>query len=167
MGIIVNLSDFKGSYSIATDVYTTAELEAYIEEREKQILIQLLGKVLFDLFEADLVAGIPQTARFVKIFNALFEVINDEEVDSEGMVVMVAKFIYAGFAAEQSQNNSIAGNSQSQSTINSPSTISHNTIMFRFNEAQKSYASIQYYIDENLVDYLGYNGRIQTPMSWA
>lgn len=169
MGIIINLSDFKGNYSIATDVYTSAELTEYINEREEKILIELLGKELYDLFVDDLVDGVPQSAKFVKIYNKFFEVINDENVDSQGMVVMLAKFIYAGFSSEQSQNNTIAGNSQSQSTINLPSRINYNTIMFRFNEALTSYLSIQYFIEEYFIslEYTGYDGRLKIPMSWA
>lgn len=169
MGIIINLSDFKGNYAIATDVYTSAELTEYIEEREEMILIELLGKELYDEFVNDLVGGVPQSTKFIKIYNAFFEVINDENVDSQGMVIMLAKFIYSGFAAEQSQNNTIAGNSQSQSTINSPSKINYNTIMFRFNEALTSYLSIQYFIEEYFIEqnYEGYNGRSKFPMSWA
>ena len=72
MGILIDTDDFQGKWCIAVDDYSEDHLNDYIDTFEKKLLVSLLGVELFDLFQADLVDQVPQTARFVSIFNEFF-----------------------------------------------------------------------------------------------
>jgi hypothetical protein len=69
MGILINKEDFIGKWSIAFNEYTSEELDDFIEENEKKFIVSLLGAELGQLFIDDLVAQVPQTARFISIYN--------------------------------------------------------------------------------------------------
>ncbi len=80
MGILISASDFIGENKIATDVFTDAELDAFITIYEAKLLYELMGIELYDLFIADLVGGVPQTAKYVTIYEAFVKEIDDEMI---------------------------------------------------------------------------------------
>ena len=159
--LIVSNTDFTEAYSIATDVFTSAELDAFIELNEKKLLYELFGVELADLFIADLSNGQPQTQRFIDVFALFykqFDDTNNEIFISEGIKTMLVKYIYFIYARQQSQNNAIMGNVQSQSTINNPSAMNYATLVLRYNEMIDTFNAIQQFIDENKSVYPEYKG---------
>lgn len=162
MGILINASDFKGSYAIATDVYTSAELDVFINANEKRFLVELLGVELYALFIADLSGGVPQTAKYLTIYEPFQKEINNCLFFSEGMKVMLCKYIFFLYVRQQAQNNTISGNVQSESTISVMSAISNATLVLIYNEANETYIAIQEYIESvKAVDYPTYKGIIK------
>lgn len=70
---LITASDFTGIYKISQQSFTTVELAAYINQMESAYLVELFGAELYALFIADLASGVPQSARFLAIYNAFVE----------------------------------------------------------------------------------------------
>jgi hypothetical protein len=68
--LIIKTTDFVGFQGLAQSINTTPVLQAYIDLYEKRYLMWLLGETLGNLFIADLVNGVPQTQRFIDLFNS-------------------------------------------------------------------------------------------------
>lgn len=157
----ITYADFgKGKYELHTGMYEQDKINAYIDKYERQYLIKLLGVDLFKLFEADLVAGIPQTPIYQTIYGP-FEYdysLGGCIVISEGMVEMIKGFIYFEYLKDQTNQIAVSGNvrpkgenSENVSTLNS-------MIYTRYNESIRTFKAIKTYICDNLSDYLEYNG---------
>ena len=66
-------SDFTGFYQISNGATAQNDnIEAYIASTEPKFLRDLLGNTLYELFVADLVANVPQTQRFIDIFDEFY-----------------------------------------------------------------------------------------------
>lgn len=161
MGILISSADFVGKYAISTNNFTSEELDAFISQNEKSLLVELLGCDLEALFEADLIDGVPQSAEYLAIYN---EFCYDEStcgiVQSFGMKDMLAGFIYFLYARDQAFPNTITGNKKTRSTnSDSPSAASDVMILDEAqNRAIQSHQAIQSYIRKNLSTYPSFNG---------
>ena len=168
MGILISASDFTGENKIATDVFTDAELDAFITIYEAKLLYELLGIELYDLFIADLVAGVPQTAKYVTIYEAFVKEIDDEMFMSDGMKVMLVKWVFFHYVRTQSQTNTIQGNTQAEGTINMPSAMSYTSLCIDYNKMISTFNAIQIYIESvKDADYPTFKGVYKNYMSWA
>jgi len=168
MGILITAADFTGENKIATDVYTSAELDAFITLYEAKLLYQLLGIELYDLFVADLVNKVPQTAKYLTIYNAFVKEINDEMVTSDGMKVMLVKWVFFHYVRTQPQTNTIQGNTEAMGTINQPSAMSFTTLVIDYNKMIDTFKAIQTYIESvKDADYPTFKGVCKEYMSWA
>lgn len=109
MGKFVNTSDFAtGEILISQSNDSEQNLEVYIDTQELEILQELFGKTLYDLFIADLdVNNEPQTQRFIDVFDPFYD---DSDVvagwccgssRSEGIKKMLKRFIYFQFTRDQ------------------------------------------------------------------
>tara|TARA_R100000951_G_C2653560_1_gene185287 strand:- start:7185 stop:7697 length:513 start_codon:yes stop_codon:yes gene_type:complete len=156
----ITYSDFgKGKYELHSGMYEQTKIDSYIDKYEKQYLIKLLGVELYKLFIADLVNGVPQTTKYLDLYNP-FEY--DDSTCwitiSEGMVDMVKGFIYFQYLKDQTNQVAVSGNvrplgenSENVSTLNS-------MIYTRYNESVKTFKAIQRFICDNNSNYLDYNG---------
>ena len=91
MSIVVK-TDFRGEYNISKNCYD--QLDFFIEKYENYYLVRLLGAELYTLFIADLTVTnpqIPQTSRFLNIFNLFNIDDNNCIVISEGIREMLVK----------------------------------------------------------------------------
>lgn len=168
MGILISSADFTGDNDIATDVYTDAELDAFIDLYEAKLLYQLLGIELYDLFIADLDNGVPQTAKYLTIYNAFVKEINDKMVTSDGMKVMLVKWVFFHYVRTQPQTNTIQGNTEAQGAINKPSAMSYTTMVIDYNKMIDTFKAIQTYIESvKDADYPTFKGVCKDYMSWA
>jgi hypothetical protein len=168
MGILISASDFTGENKIATDVFTDAELDAFITIYEAKLLYELMGIELYDLFIADLVAGVPQTAKYVTIYEAFVKEIDDEMFMSDGMKVMLVKWVFFHYVRTQSQTNTIQGNTQAEGTINMPSAMSYTSLCIDYNKMISTFKAIQSYIESvKDADYPTFKGILKHYMSWA
>jgi hypothetical protein len=157
MGLIIASSDF--SSIIATDVYTVSEVDGAIDTYEKQLIIELLGVELGDLFIDDLdVNGVPTTQRFTDIFESWFKQYDDVIYQSVGMKQMLVWWVFFFYVREQWQDNSINGNVESEGSISRDSKMSYVTLIKNYNVAIKTYKSIQKFIEENKSTYPEYKG---------
>ena len=156
----ITYNDFgKGKYELHHGMYEQTKIQAYIDKYEKQYLVKLLGVELYNLFVADLTAGVPQSAIFTKIYNAFeYDNINCNIYISEGMLDMIKGFVYFKYLKDMTNSVAVSGNvrplgenSENVSTLNS-------MIYTRYNESMVTYRAIQRYICDFSTDYLTYNG---------
>ena len=84
---------------IPTNKHTEADLQVFIDYWETEYLEVMLGCDLFNLFVADLVAGVPQTQIYIDIYEkfCIDEPDCGYKNKSEGMVKMIQKFVYWKF----------------------------------------------------------------------
>ena len=162
--IILTINSFIHFYKIATKNTTEGLLQAYIDSNEELGIKQLLGVELGDLFIADLIAGVPQDARFVAIFNPFID--DDALGQSKGMKAMLTSFVYYQYIK----------NSQSVSTQSGVSTLGteagkivtfENAVRsaeVRFNDGLETFYSIRKYIQENQSTYPEFKGVIISPV---
>jgi len=168
MGILITSADFTGENVVATDVYTEERLNSFIATYEAKLLYELLGIELCDLFVADLVNKVPQTAKYLTIYNAFVKEVNDKMYTSDGMKVMLVKWVYFHFVRTQPQTNTIQGNTESDGTINKPSAMSYTTLVLDYNKMIETFKAIQAYIESvKDADYPTFKGICKEYMSWA
>ena len=156
----ITYSDFgKGKFELHHGMYEQAKIQAYIDKYERQYLVKLLGVELFNQFVADLVSNVPQTAKYLKIYNSFeYDNVNCYIYISEGMLDMIKGFVYYQYLKDLTNNVAVSGNvrplgenSENVSTLNS-------MIYTRFNDSVRTYKAIQHYICDFSSDYLKYNG---------
>lgn len=143
-------TDYVGEYKISKNCFL--DLELYIEKYEPYYLKLLLGADLYALFKADLTAvdpQIPQTTRFLSIFNSFT---SDEDGcvrDSEGIRKMLVQFIYFRFVRESSHFNTAAGQVVNNVEVSSNTPYAGYNLMEAYNQGIKNFQTIQWYIRDN------------------
>jgi hypothetical protein len=168
MGILITSADFKtGDTLIASDAYTLINITSAISTYEKQLLIDLLGVELCALFILDLSAGIPQTPKYLAIYNTFTKQDDYCIYSSIGMKEMAKKWVKFFYTRMQPQSNTIEGNTVSPGTIATPSPMSFTSLVLDFNRMLLSYYAIQYFIEQNIIDYPTYKGIKKECVSWA
>jgi len=156
----ITFNDFgKGKFELHKGMYESTKIQAYIDKYERQYLVKLLGVELFKLFEADLVAGVPQTAKYLAIFNSFeYDEVNCGIYISEGMVEMVKGLVYYQYLKDMTNVVAVSGNVR-QMGENSENVSTLNTMIYtRYNDSVRTYKAIQKFICDNNSDYLDYNG---------
>ena len=159
MGILIDSEDFVGKWAIAQDDYSTDRLDEYITTFEKQYLVYLLGVELFDLFQADLVAQVPQTARFVSIFNEFYIDDNSCVFHSEGMKKMLLGMVYFQYVRDNDIKQTPSGTFKNNSEL-ATKFPSFNQVVQRWNQSTDTFGTIQWYICDNPTTYPEYNGQL-------
>jgi len=112
---LLTTDDFRtGFHALPLDKYN--QLQSYIDKFEPLILCQLFGSELYDLYVADLVDGVPQSPRFLEVFNPFCKTVQikyccwkgiweydyesrwcEELLQSEGIKEMLKGFIYFNY----------------------------------------------------------------------
>jgi len=123
MGLIVKSSDFNnGDILISRSSETGLNLETCIDVIELEVLQELFGLDLYDLFILDFnapTAGEPTAQRFKDVFNPFYD---DEDVislwcgrsfRSEGIKKMLMRFIFVKFSNNQPIQPTSTGHVQS------------------------------------------------------
>jgi hypothetical protein len=167
MGLIISTADFKtGTNAISTNRLTTGELDSAIDTYELTILYDLFGIELYELFDADLVNGVPQSQIYLEVFNPFVKLINDVQYQSIGIKQMLVKWVYFFYVRTQSQNNAIGGNTQSENSISSMSKMAYIFAVDDYNTMIRTYKAIQTYIESKKeTDYPTYKGLCKEFMS--
>ncbi len=158
MSDIIQTSDFQsGEYTIPQDCYS--DIQPYLDKYEKKYLVKLLGAELYDLFIADLVSGVPQTARFVNIFNP-FNIDDGCRIrTSEGMKAMIIQLVYFYIVRDLAVKKSTVGVGFNVNEVTNGPTYSGFNIIESYNEGVTNYHEISWYICENSSDYPEENGQ--------
>lgn len=172
--MITQITDYKGKYKLSTGMYDTAKLQDYINRYEPRYLKELLGVDLYNQFIADLDANnLPQSPNYIKIYEALSEDITalgitqtgapfngilsthylygyNSILDSEGIKEMLKGFIYFEYAKDLINEMTPYGNvkptSENSEVVGGLVTM----IYTRYNEAIRTFQSIQEYVLLNL-----------------
>jgi hypothetical protein len=155
---IIQANDFAGEYKISQSRFT--ELDLWITKYEKYYLLRMMGADLYSLFIADLTLTtpqIPQTARFLNIFNAFNYIPSYPEsmYISEGIKKMLVQLIYFHYVRESNHFNTIAGQ-VTNSNENSTAAAFQSNLIKSYNDAIDNYCNIQMYIQSDAVAYPEY-----------
>lgn len=159
MADILSIADFEeGKNKITYNTYSQGDLQSYIDTYEKHYLIKLLGVKLYNDFINDLSGGVPQTARFLSIYNSIAEEIDHFNVTTRGMKTMLMGFVYFHYVRDNmtKQTNTGSKSVKGDNTTNVSATSA--LIQSRFNDSVDDARNIQFYIEENDSDYTKYNG---------
>jgi hypothetical protein len=159
MGILIDADDFVGKWAIAQDDYSTDRIDEYITTFEKKYLVELLGVELFDLFQADLVAQVPQTAIYISIFNEFYIDDGSCVFHSEGMKKMLLGMIYFQYVRDNDIKQTPSGTFKNTSEL-ANAFPSFNQVVQRWNQSTDTFGVIQWYICDNPTDYPTYNGQL-------
>lgn len=153
---------------IPTNKHTEADLQVFIDYWETEYLEDMLGCDLFNLFVADLVAGVPQTQIYIDIYEkfCIDEPDCGYKNKSEGMVKMIQKFVYWKYMSESKVKATNTGYVVNENEVARIADFSESRIYQIYNQAIKSYKGIQIYICDNLNDYPDYNGSHKGKTSW-
>lgn len=147
---ILKTADFVGEYRIPKDCLP--DLAPYIAKYEKKYLVDLLGSDLYDLFIADLTGStpqVPQTARFLDIFNEIRLDKNGCVWFSEGIKKMLVQFIYFHFVRDLQFVNTTSGTRRTESQSSNLLGYNGYNLTESYNEGVRNYNVIQDYILEN------------------
>ena len=156
----ITYDDFgKGKFELHHGMYEQTKIQAYIDKYERQYLVKLLGVDLFNLFVADLVAGVPQSAIYLKIYNPFeYDNVNCYVYISEGMIDMIKGFVYYQYLKDLTNTVAVSGNVRPMGE-NSENVSKLNSMIYtRYNDSVRTYKKIQKYICDFNSDYLQYNG---------
>lgn len=164
MGLLIVKTDFTGKYKISQNTYSA--IDSYIAKYEELYLIQLLGADLFALFKADVVNYLPQTAKYLTIYNKITKDDGNYIRVSEGMKEMILGFIYFEFMRDDKFKSTPSGVIAGQSENSRETAFEENNIYSRYNTSIKSYKTIQWYIEQNSSVYPEYNGQDKGFSSW-
>ena len=159
MGILISNTDFTGSYALPSDKYSVDLIDATIDEREKEALLMLLGKGLYNLFVADLVDQVPQSAIYRTIYNELVYEDGHQLLISKGMKDAVLRYVYFYHVREQKYQNTITGTVQKKGTNSMPAKTDTLWLSKTYNFGIDSFNAIQCYIQDNMTDYPDYKGQ--------
>lgn len=157
--IILQTTDFVGRYQLAQAVATNSILIDVINRFERIALYNLLGKTLADLLIADLSNGVPQTARFLTIFNAIYDDTDGAVYESQGIKSILKAIVYYEYLKETGTMHSQSGVNVSQNenaTVLSPLSALRKGEQLR-NEAIDSWETIQWYLEQNGATYPEYS----------
>jgi len=87
---------------------------------------------------------------------------------SDGMKVMLVKWVFFHYVRTQPQTNTIQGNTQAEGTINMPSAMSYTSLCIDYNKMISTFKAIQSYIESvKDADYPTFKGVLKHYMSWA
>ena len=152
MSIVVK-TDFVGEYNVSKTNYD--HLDTYIEKYEKHYLLKLLGGQLYGLFIADLTVTdpqMPQTTRFINLFNSFYEDYDEQLIISEGIRKMLVQFIYFHYVRELQTENSASGTVTNSVELGVNAKFKGNIVTV-YNQGVKNAQAIQWYICKNEADY--------------
>ena len=148
MSNIIQIADFAGTqYSLPEQKYIS--YQNYLDKYEKEFLVNLLGAELYDLFISDLVSGVPQTQRFIDIYNAFAIDDNNCVRYSEGLKVATLQFVYFYAVRDLSVKKTNTGVVFNNNEVSEGPVYSGYNIVEAYNEAIKNAKEIQWYICDN------------------
>lgn len=158
----VTTSDFTGKYELTLTDFNTTKLSEYIDRYEDQILIELFGKELFDLWETGISGSDP-------IYEALRDPFTEqltsgEIIHSRGTIDMITGFVYFYYLRDQFVQQTSNGAVKNSGENSDKADMFTSGLTLRYNEAVETYQAIQAYIIENYSDYPEFEGVTKRPM---
>ena len=106
-------SDFTGEVNISKNKFTVADLQAYVDRVEEDVLKKMLGDTLYLTFKADSFGNDTGSRdRFKELLNGLEYTDPSDSaytIDYVGLKRMLRLFVYAEYLPEQAYQNTIIG----------------------------------------------------------
>ena len=162
---ILQASDFTDNpiYNIALTMQAECEIDAMIDDVEKNTLQDLLGCDLYTLFIADLTVPtpqVPQTQIYIDIFEPFCF---DHELcgpqNSKGMKDLLMGFVYFEWHRYNQNKSTSTGVVRGDSENSNLATAEAFGIYNKYNRAVETYRSIQQYIYDNSTVYPDFAGQ--------
>jgi hypothetical protein len=153
MSIVLN-TDFVGEYAISQSCY--GHLDKYIEKYEKFYLVDLLGAELYTLFIADLDTAtpqVPQTQRFIDLFNSFDIDYSNCVKTSEGLRKMIIQFVYFHYTRDTNFAPTDSGIMRTVSENSSLLPYNGFNLIDSYNQGVKNYLAVQWFICDNSPTY--------------
>ena len=156
--MITSPDDYYGKYALSNGMFDTNKIQGYIDRYEPRYLKELFGVDFYNEFESDLIGGLPQSPNFIKLFEALSEDVGayyytvnkhyqiNEIIDSEGIFEMLKGFVYFEYSKDLKNQMTPYGNVTQNAENSDVTNTLFSLIYTRYNEALRSYDSIQKYI---------------------
>ena len=142
---VITLNDFdSGRMKIPRTPWQAIDLHSYIDEQEEETLIRLLGLDLYVLFLADLdPQGVPQTARFLDIYNSF--VLSDDcnNCRSRGMVHLLKGITFFHIQRDQPVKATTTGPKRKKGENSENMDMSSFDIFTRYNNSVDDYFCIR------------------------
>lgn len=159
MASIINISDFdSGRFSIAVNSFQESELQEYINQYQKEALIDLLGLELYDLLMADLdVNGVPQSQIYLEIFNDFYKEIYGEYERSRGIKFYLKGIVYFHYVRDLYNRQTTVGVKKMKGE--NSDNVNVFDIYTRYNNSIETGKVIQAYIYDNDSDYPTFRGQ--------
>ncbi len=172
MARFVAVTDFESGEFLISAQDQTADLEAVIDRLEEQVLQDLLGKELYDLFIADLdgsptIPQAPLTARFLDIYNPIFET-DPIYIRSEGFIKMLQMFIWFEYTKDLGKQNTPVGYVQNEFANGVNLSANKAGIEKTYNRGVKSFHAVLDYIIQDSTTYPEWDGqgKVKEFISW-
>ena len=107
--MITKISDYIGYFALAKNKYTDEQLQSYID-RFEEIALRSLLQCEYDAFIADLVDGVPQSAKWLDIYNSFYECSTcGFTYQSKGIPDYIKCFVFYNYSLESNVVNTIQG----------------------------------------------------------
>ena len=157
-------SDFTGEVNISKNKFTVADLQAYIDRVEEDVLKKMLGDTLYLTFKADSFGNDAGSRdRFKELLNGLEYTDPSDStytIDYVGLKRMLRLFVYAEYLPEQVYQNTIIGEVEgsSRNAFNTSITKVNETAEDRQRIAVDLYDAAQRFISD-------YNDKEYVPSS--
>jgi len=151
------------------------DFEEYIQSYTPEILKDLLGWDLYDLFIADLLPDgdgrdVPQSPAYINIYEPIdidaFNLCCKDRMQSYGMVDMLKSMIRFYWLRDMKYKQTVSGTSVMDSENSVVIKSLHYGLTKQYNRGIESYQSIQCYIEKNDAIYPTYNGSTKNLTSW-
>lgn len=146
---LVLQEDFVGQYKISTGRFSANDLQLYIDKFTKQYLLELFGKEFYDLFEADLDMSnpqVPQTQRFLDIYNEFFLDNTLCNYKSDGIRKMLVKLIYFHFKRDEPNFGTVTGQIRNENENATNLVYNGYNLVEAYNEGITDYLAIQHFM---------------------
>lgn len=156
---IIQLSDFVGQYHIARSTDSDTDLQSYIDSYEQDYLERLLGVSLAELFIADLSAGEPQTQIYIDIFEEFADDNDGYPMKSKGIKDILLRCVWFEYMRRHGIKNTTSGNVNSTMDLSEPAMGNRTHICRVYNDVEKSWVAIQWYILQHSTDYPDFYGQ--------
>lgn len=157
--MILAASDFEGGkYQISYDPNTQTDLEVYLtDDNEKSLLYELMGKTEADAFIADLVSGVPVTAKWTAIFNWFSYNEDSEVITCDGLKEYLKGRVYYQYVSQQPIVNLAQGNARLTNDASVEESLVTKEIVL-YNRVIHEGEKIQYYMYWESATYPDFNG---------
>lgn len=164
----ITFSDFgKGKFELHGGIYEQPKIQFYIDKFEKRYLLKLFGAELFGLFESDLVNFLPQTQRFIDVFDSFDYDDGCQIVSSDGIIEMLKGFIYFEYVRDLISQMSVNGNVRPVGENSETIGMFETTLLTRYNDAVINFQNIRKFMCDNSSDYREFNGINVQTIYWS
>jgi len=146
MGIFLVSTDFAtGDILLSQNDSQEINIQVTIDRMEVDILQDLFGSELYDLFISDLAGTpeIPTTERFTDVFEPFLKDEDCPRLKSDGILRMLKRFIWAEHVRNQPASNTAVGMVQSVEQNSKHLTPAQYGWSPKYNEAVYTYSAIQ------------------------